>query len=177
MRHLTNKQKLLLGVIGVGGGAVVADQLLLAPSASSAAAMPVESAPAAPVAPRTVATTSAKPDQSTGPDLRDLLADASISLASLEGVRDAFHREPPPIPEDPKATAIGERKARQPTGISLTSVLVGANGSVAVINGRMYRVGHVVDQYTIVAIDEFEVTLERDGERVTIRVPVKGQSG
>lgn len=175
VRHLTNKQKLLLGVVGVGGIAVFTDQLLLAPSASSAA-MPVESMPAAPVAPTPVAGTTARPDPSAPQDLRHLLADASASLASFDQVRDAFYREPPPTPENPKPP-VDTDVPSQPIGISLTSVLVGSNGSVAVINGRMYRVGHVVQEYTIVAIDQFEVTLERDGERVTVRVPVKGQSG
>ncbi len=67
-----------------------------------------------------------------------------------------------------------------PTGIALTSVMKTSGGAVAVIQGRLYRLGdHVTPEWSIRSIDDKALTVtvaHSDGETRTLAIdPAKGR--
>ena len=59
--------------------------------------------------------------------------------------------------------------------LALRAILVGGGNSLANINGVILSRGESIDGYTLMAINEFEVVLARDGQRVTLSLVSKNQ--
>jgi hypothetical protein len=113
-------------------------------------------------------------------------ADARPALRTIDwpllAQRDPFVSDlvypPPPIPALPVPVAVSpEQQARDlrdllleeaRNAIYLQGVIAG-DRPLAVINGRAYRVGHVVGGYKIVEIQSSQVILERGGVRLAVR--------
>jgi hypothetical protein len=77
--------------------------------------------------------------------------------------------EPAPPPPPPPPPAIDLAKEAADT-IPLTATVVGEK-PIAMINGRIYRVGEIVGGFRIVEIHARRIIVERDRQRIPIEVP------
>ena len=57
--------------------------------------------------------------------------------------------------------------------LSLKGILHDENGAVACINGSMLSVGDVILGFTVRAIGQWDVTLEKQGKSVVLALPIK----
>ncbi|MBL0563666.1 SctD/MshK family protein [Aeromonas hydrophila] len=78
--------------------------------------------------------------------------------------------------QDPTApladVAVGARTTEESSATlpKLQSVVLGNGPTLAVLNGKVYRVGQQVDGYTLVAITADTVVLEKAGKRHAVTV-------
>jgi MSHA biogenesis protein MshK len=84
----------------------------------------------------------------------------SMSYATLAQALNDPMRPPTAVPVEEKTV----------TSSRLQSVLISSSRRVAVIDGRAVRLGERVGDATLVAIAPAEVTLERAGERQTLKL-------
>lgn len=97
--------------------------------------------------------------------LAALLAGSSASQAALaQALRDPMR--PPAAAEGGAVAAAGEA----PVAARLQSVLISPARRVAVIDGRVVRVGERVGDATVVAISESQVVLQRADARETLKL-------
>jgi len=96
--------------------------------------------------------------------------------------RDPFHSDrvfPPAAPPEPKQQEVPTVVA--PSGLSvdyaaivrekmnLKGTILGER-PIAMMNGRVYRIGEVLDGFTIVEIETNQITVEREGMRFVVTV-------
>jgi len=78
-----------------------------------------------------------------------------------------------PAPPVGGGLAPGDGQGREPpaTQFKLGGILQSADGTRAVVNGRMVIVGDEIDGAQVVSISTSRVVLEKDGSRIVLRVP------
>jgi hypothetical protein len=96
--------------------------------------------------------------------------------------RDPFHSDrvfPPAAPPEPKQQEVPTVVA--PSGLSvdyaaivrekmnLKGTILGER-PIAMMNGRVYRIGEVLEGFTIVEIEKNQITVEREGTRFVVTV-------
>ncbi|TAK87894.1 MAG: MSHA biogenesis protein MshK [Betaproteobacteria bacterium] len=95
-----------------------------------------------------------------------LLAGSSASPAALaQALHDPMR---PPAGSDPSATEASKDSVARTA--RLQSVLISPGRRVAVIDGRVVRLGERVGDATLVAISESQVVLQRPGGRETLKL-------
>lgn len=168
--ELTKQRKVLIGVVALGGAALIMDRFVLGTGATQPAAAAAAGAEATP----TRAPAGGK--QATPEPPRVTLAERleKASLVKDGAVADAFAPPPdlmraavaqPAKPGDPQS-------ASQPD-IRLTTVFLGRR-NVAVINGRNLAEGEDFTDakgnklFTLVSVDKFGVVIERSGVRARL---------
>ncbi|MHC5113197.1 MAG: hypothetical protein ACYTGP_02060 [Planctomycetota bacterium] len=174
---LTNRQKSGAAVAVVCVTALAVDKLILAPP-SGASASPAPAVNAA--APALPAPPVEDPNDVTidGPTPRALLAERFESLAAEHGfdsttVPDAFqapaHWQPDEtvdVPEVPDSAEAADFRAKH----RLTACMANGGGGIAVINGRGYRVGAMVDGYKLLKVEERSVVLDSGTTKVHLTI-------
>lgn len=168
MRH-GSKRKVYVSVLGLALGALVIDQFL--PGPASAQASPGAGVAASVIGAVLPSLVTADPDQGQGTgrlalasQLRALTADSPSSLDTLfDALTDSAHAD-----ADAAPAAASENLVGQPApSLKVTAVLVGAE-TLATINGRTMLIGHTIDGWTLRAVDEAGVLLEREGRSVRL---------
>ncbi len=74
--------------------------------------------------------------------------------------------QPAAPPPESRTVAFGVA----PPGIVLSCIMRGPKGCIAIINNRAVKVGHMVEDATVVRIDQFSVELERKGRRFLLGI-------
>lgn len=165
------QRRVFAGVLAVAGAALVADRVFFgaAPIGVETAEATQESGPTKAAAP-----TLAPAQAAIAPGVmlsqrleafRDRATDADpfeSPLVTLAAVEPADIEEKSPTPTfDAAAWAEGRR---------LTAVLNGRNGSVAMIDGKVYRVGDTLDGLTLVSIESQTALFEGEGAAAELSV-------
>lgn len=172
MSH-NNKPKLYGSVLGVCAVALLLDKTILAPAEATADETAIVAATAVAVSDGTDIPLPDVAGMPTTPAHRFAQRLQSVAAASDAdgGVVDAF--------APPAAWGLYERQLQVESAGStplerflaqhrLTGLMAGSSRSYAIIDGRMLFIGQSMNQYTLVAIAERSVTLERDGERFEV---------
>lgn len=167
--ELTKRQRLCVLVLGLSGGALLIDKLLLGGGGPS----PAEASPsaAAPLPEAEVAAPAPTPVRAAPP-----APTLESRLASVLGPADDSPRfsaafTPPAewLPAPAKAEVTPAEAKPMPV-IKVTMVVVGEGKSSARINDQLMAVGATVGEITLVAVERDEVVVEVRGERLRVRV-------
>lgn len=172
LRHgveLTKRQRLCVLVLGLSGGALLIDKLLLGGGGPS----PAEASPsaAAPLPEAEVAAPAPTPVRAAppAPTLESRLA--SVLQPADDSPRFSAAFTPPPqwLPAPAKAEVTPVEAIPMPV-IKVTMVVVGEGKSSARINDQLMAVGATVGEITLIAVERDEVVVEVRGERLRVRV-------
>jgi hypothetical protein len=163
------QRRVFAGVLAVAGAALVADRVFFgaAPLGVETAEATQEGGPAKAAA-ATPAQSAAVPGVMLSQRLesfRDRATDADpfvSPLVTLAAVEPADIEEQSPTPVFDAAAWAGGRR--------LTAVLNGRSGSVAMIDGKVYRVGDTLDGLTLVRIESQVALFEGDGAAAELSV-------
>ena len=134
-----------------------------------------ESAPAATVTPSSATSVLPTPSQST--------KGAMTVVWPTDMARDPFHSDRvfPPAAPTPEPKQQEDPVAVAPSGLSvdyaaivrekfnLKGTILGER-PIAMMNGRVYRIGEVLEGFTIVEIQKNQITVEREGTRFGVTV-------
>lgn len=165
---LSKQRLVLVGVLGVAGGAYTVDRLFFGASApQSAAAALVEEVTTAVstiVEPGATAPTVSRTDASMT-ELAERLRALDIE-ASLTDLPESFRVWQAQATEDVAPESPAEPEMPGPV---VTAILSGTKPA-AVADGRTVRVGELVADWMVVDIAQDHVVFERDGRRVESRV-------
>jgi hypothetical protein len=91
-------------------------------------------------------------------------AKAKVKELRRDFLRDIFAPMRPLKKAENRITVKGEPRAHKAPSLKLKGVIVGGRNSVAIINGKLLRLGESIDGYQVVRIEEKEVFL-RSGNR------------
>jgi hypothetical protein len=91
-------------------------------------------------------------------------ARAKVKEPRRDFVRDIFAPMRPLKKAEQRITMKGQPRVRSAPSLKLKGVIVGGGNSVAIINGKLLRLGESIDGYQVVRIEEKEVFL-RSGNR------------
>jgi hypothetical protein len=96
-------------------------------------------------------------------DMRNLqktqLARAKVKEPRRDFLRDVFAPMRPLKKAEQRIMPKGEPRVQKATSLKLKGVIVGGSNSVAIINGKLLRVGERIDGYEVVRIEEKMVFL------------------
>jgi hypothetical protein len=104
------------------------------------------------------------PPLNTGSLQRTRQASAKERELRRDSLRDIFAPMRPLTKVEHRTTRKGQPRARKAPSLKLKGVIVGGGNSVAIINGKLLRLGESIDGYQVVRIEEKEVFL-RSGNR------------
>lgn len=180
--NLTRQQKVLLGVLGVGAGALAVDRFWLSESQSgpqSASAEVVTMSETRASSTRELDAWLADADDTlvtfTFIDRLDALVEARATGASR---RDAF--TPPTGWLDEQGTDAGGSDAEQQSVAQqfraahrLDAVMMDHQGGVAVIDGRAVRVGQHLDGYKLVEVQQKQVLFDAPVDNLRVALPLR----
>lgn len=167
------KKKLYLGVIALGGVALLVDRLILSPDAASPASTSAATGPT-----RTGGQAGGEDDKAvTIPELnfpRDLIPfDPKGTIRDVFAVPDAFA---PPDNREPGrgAGSLADGKSKALTAdefenrYTVTAILTRQGLRIAVVEGRNMQIGSKLDGFTLADIEGGEVIFTRDNQKATL---------
>jgi hypothetical protein len=104
------------------------------------------------------------PPLDTGSSQKTQQAIAKVKELRRDSLRDIFAPMRPWKKADHRITMKGQPRNQKAPSLKLKGVIVGGGNSVAIINGKLLRLGESIDGYQVVRIEEKEVFL-RSGNR------------
>ena len=87
------------------------------------------------------------------------LARAKVKEPRRDFLRDVFAPMRPLHKAEQRITPKGQPSAQKAPALKLNGVIVGGSNSVAIINGKLLRLGERIDGYQVVSIEEKKVFL------------------
>lgn len=169
---MLNRRTVLIGLVGVGGIALLADRSLL----SKANAMTSDLAGAVEQAKK--ATAIADTLQSGDPvqiqDLLNRLVDeegtsTDAAQPSLFGMLTSFSESPEPVEGTGSRSDVSPNPS--PAGDRVSMIITTRNGGLAVVNGRAMQQGETVGGVTLLAVHPDRVVLDGRGGTRVITLP------
>jgi hypothetical protein len=94
-----------------------------------------------------------------GSSQKTQLARAKVKEPRRDFLRDVFAPTKPLKNAEQRITPKGQPRAQKASSLKLKGVIVGGSNSVAIINGKLLRLGERIDGYQVVRIEEKEVLL------------------
>ena len=104
------------------------------------------------------------PPLDTGSLQKTQQGSAKVKELRRDSLRDIFAPMRPLKKAQHRITMKGQSRVHQAPSLKLKGVIVGGGNSVAIINGKLLRLGESIDGYQVVRIEEKEVFL-RSGNR------------
>ena len=117
----------------------------------------------APLSPASVTAGLAEVAELAPPDMGSFQkiqhAKAKLNEPRRDFLRDVFAPTRPLKKAEQRMTSKGQPRAQKATSLKLKGVIVGGSNSVAIINGKLLRLGEKIDGYQVIRIEEKNVFL------------------